>query len=280
MQMKKITAVVLASLLGVSCARAAVLPAEGIQQGFKQFTGLEGKHAVVLCESLSICDERDGRTVRKLSYGDSFITTEGWDGWADCFYSDGYERGWVRSDYIVVDPAYYVTDEAVQVYAYGDPMAPRVALLASGTKLPILHDAGEWFVVSLRGAAGWIRKTPQDTVSQTWFRPDALSSLMAAQLDINGQSCRLTDPVSLGTLAQLLTSVNDLGAPVAGCPFGASLQLLLTDGQLVILELATDSCCVYRIDGRDYQYARHLKTEPDSSVTNTCLFDLFGVSLF
>lgn len=262
-------------LLGTRCAHASVLPAEGIQQGFLQHTGLSGRRAVVLCESLSICDERDGRAIRKLSYGDTFITTEGWDGWADCSYSDGSIRGWVRSDYIMVDPAYYVTDESTQVYAYGDTMAPRVALLAKGEKLPILHDAGEWYVVSLRGAAGWIRKAPADTVTQTWFRPESLSSFIAAQLDINGQSCRLTDPASLDTLSQLLTNVNDLGASMAGCPFGAKLQLLLTDGQLVILDLATDSCCVYRVDGRDYQYARHLKSEEDSGVSNDHLFGLF-----
>lgn len=276
--MKHIASLLCVLLLAASCAHASVLPAEGVQQSFLEFTGLSGKRAVVLCESLSICDERNGRAIHKLYYGDTFITTEGWDGWADCFYSDGASRGWVRSDYIMVDPAYYVTDDAVQVYAYGDTMAPRVALLDKGVKLPILHDAGEWFIISLRGAAGWIRKTPADTVSQTGFRPEMLSSLMAAQLDLNGQSYRLTDPASLGTLAQLLTSTHDMGGPMAGCPFSASLQLLLTDGQLIVLELATDSCCVYRIDSRDYQYARYLKTG-DSGVDNTCLFSLFGVQL-
>ena len=276
--MKRITIILWILLLGLSCAHASVLPAEGIQQGFRQFTGLSGKRAVVLCESLSICDERNGRVIHKLPYGEIFITTEGWDGWADCSYSDGSICGWVRSDYIMVDPAYYVTDEAVQVYAYGDTMAPRVALLDKGEKLPILHDAGDWFVVSLRGAAGWIRKTPADTVAQTWFRPESLSSFIAAQLDMNGQSYRLTDPASLNTLAQLLTNVKDMGAPLAGCPFGAKLQLLLTDGQLVVLELAADNCCVYRIDNRDYQYARHLKSG-DSAVSNDCLFGLFGIKL-
>ena len=141
----KFTAVILCILLlGTSSACASVLPAEGIQQDFFQFTGMQGKRAVVLCESLSVCDQRDGRAMRKLSYGDTFITTEGWDGWADCHYGDGSVSGWVRSDYIMVDPAYYVTDESVQVYAYGDTMAPCVALLAKGEKLPILLDSGEW----------------------------------------------------------------------------------------------------------------------------------------
>ena len=276
--MKYIAAILASFLLYVSCAHASVLPPEGMQQGYREFSGIEGKRAVVLCESLSVCDQRDGRTIHKLYYGDTFITAESWDGWADCHCADGSVTGWVRSDYIAVDPAYYMADEAVQVYAYNDTMAPRVALLEKGTKLPILHDAGEWYVVSLRGAAGWVRKTPADTVDQTWFRPEMLSSFIAAQLDLNGQSYRLTDPVSLNALSQLLTNANDMGGPMAGCPFGASLQLLPANGQLTVLQLATDSCCVYRIDNRDYQYARHLQTG-DSGVGNDCLFSLFGVQL-
>ena len=38
------------------------------------------------------------------------------------------------------------------------PYAPKVALLDKDTLLPILKDDGEWLVVSLRGATGWIHK--------------------------------------------------------------------------------------------------------------------------
>jgi len=64
---------------------------------------------------------------------------------------------------------------------------------------------------------------------------------------------------------------------MAGCPFGATLEVYLRDGRTVMLEIATDSCCVYRVDGRDYQYARHLKQDPDSSVSNTVLLEIFGL---
>ena len=72
---------------------------------------------------------------------------------------------------------------------------------------------------------------------------------------------------------------------MAGCPFGAQLTLKLgSSAQMkyqvsqVTIELATDSCCVYRVDGRDYQYARSLKTE-DNSPDNTLVFDLFEDTL-
>ena len=72
---------------------------------------------------------------------------------------------------------------------------------------------------------------------------------------------------------------------MAGCPFGAQLTLRLDEKvqkqfqiSQVTLELATDSCCVYRVDGRDYQYARSMKIE-DSSPNNELVFNLFDGAL-
>ena len=36
--------------------------------------------------------------------------------------------------------------------------------------------------MSLRGAAGWIRKTPKDTADETWFRPEMLADITGAVL--------------------------------------------------------------------------------------------------
>ena len=44
------------------------------------------------------------------------------------------------------------------VYAWNDTAALKVGLLDPGTTLPILKDTGDWLIVSLRGATGWIRK--------------------------------------------------------------------------------------------------------------------------
>ena len=71
---------------------------------------------------------------------------------------DAGPAGWVNADYIAVDPAWYRADNATPVYAWNDTEAPKVALLDAGTELPILKDDGDWLIVSLRGATGWIRK--------------------------------------------------------------------------------------------------------------------------
>lgn len=287
--MKKFCLSLLVLLLCTATASASILPATGVDEDFKAWTGLECTPAVVLCESLSILDARGdqgGKKVGSLLYtGKTIPVIESWDGYAKIYYADGTETGWVRNDYLMMDPAFYVCDESMQVYAYPDVMAPKIALLDKGTKLPILTEyddgvsIGGWVCVSLRGAAGWIRKTPADTVMSTWFRPDQLTNIQEAQLIIGNSSPILcNDPAKLNTLSDLLTHVEDNGGMMAGCPFTATLTLWLADGSQVELQLATDSCCIYRVDGRDYSYARHLWNAEDGSPENTVLFDLFQVN--
>ena len=78
-----------------------------------------------------------------------------------CIFSDDVDAspaGWVKAEYLVIDPAWYRTEEETPVYAWNDESAPKVALLNADTKLPILKEEGEWIIVSLRGATGWIHK--------------------------------------------------------------------------------------------------------------------------
>lgn len=124
--------------------------------------GQIGLQAVVLCGSLTVRREPSAGSAASdtLQYGDRIIVSRQADGWAECFVSDDVDAGpagWVRSDYIAVDPAWYRTDAETPVYAWNDAAAPKVALLDRDTTLPVLRDDGEWIVVSLRGAAGWIR---------------------------------------------------------------------------------------------------------------------------
>ncbi len=283
--MKKISAILLCLLLTLSSASATILPAAGVDEDFYNFTGIECTPAVVLCQSLSILDARGdqgGKKVTSLRYsGGTIPVIQSWDGYAEIYYSDGNKTGWVRNEYLLMDPAWYLCDDDVQVYAYPDSMAPRVALIDKDTVLPIITEVEaenqEWVCVSLWGAAGWIRKTPKDTADDTWFRPEMLKGMTRAVLTMGGESVALTSQADLDALTALLTSVNDMGGEVAGCPFVAALTLFNTNGGTITLALATDSCCVYRLDGRDYQYARYLRTE-DNGVDNNVLFELFGLT--
>ncbi|MBR4710919.1 MAG: hypothetical protein IKP10_02730 [Clostridia bacterium] len=155
-----VLAMALALLCGtVSVSLAEILPPYG--------EGQIGLTSVVLCESLTVRKDRSNASaaVTNLKYGRTLMVQKVVDGWADCFLSDAVDAGqsgWVNADYIAIDPAWYRTDEATAVYAWNDTAAPKVALLDKGTVLPILKDEGEWLIVSLRGATGWIRKTAAD----------------------------------------------------------------------------------------------------------------------
>ena len=104
-----------------------------------------------------------------------------------------------------------------------------------------------------------------------------LADITGATLHMGDETADITDEDVLTQLSVLLTSVQDQGGMMAGCPFTATLALTLRDGQKLYLQLATDSCCVYRVDGRDYSYARSLVTA-EGAPENSVLFSLFGLS--
>lgn len=262
-------------------ARAVILPATGVDEGFKGRTGLTALPAVVLCESLSICDAREGRAIDRALYSQGKTTLpvlEYFDGWAQIYADDGQSTAWVRTDYLLIDPAWYICDADTQVYAYDDMMSPRVALLPAGARLPIIKETDGWVLVSLRAAAGWIRKTPADTAHKTAFRPELLAGTVGASLQLRERTAPIRQE-DIQTLIALLTHAEDLGGEMAACPFSATLTLTLADSQTIALQVANDSCCVYRVDGRDYKYARNIRYA-DRNVTNEVLYDLFGLSPF
>lgn len=163
--MKKTIWIVLLAALLLLAGSLGAAQAEVISPfGMGQF----GLQAVVLCDSLTLRQEPDfsSGAVQTLHYRDLINVTEQKDGWARCVVGDSEDSasGWVNSDYIVVDPSWYRTEAKTPVYAWNDTSAPKVALLEANTEfldpytfLPILKDEGEWVLVSLRGATGWIR---------------------------------------------------------------------------------------------------------------------------
>ena len=131
---------------------AAVIPAQG--------PGQIGFSSVVLCDSLSLHNDPSSESdaAQTLQYNDRIIVMNQENGWAHVVLGDSEDSpsGYVDASYIAVDPAWYQTDEDTPVYAWNETTAPKVALLAKDTTLPILKDNGEWLIVSLRGATGWI----------------------------------------------------------------------------------------------------------------------------
>ena len=137
-------------------AQAEIIPAYGM--------GQIGYSAEILCEELTIREQPDAssKAVQTLHHGDFLIVMEQKDGWAQCILSDAEDAepaGWVDARYLAIDPARYHTEGKTAVYAWNDASAPRVGLLDGDTTMPILKQDGDWVLVGLRGAVGWINTT-------------------------------------------------------------------------------------------------------------------------
>ena len=153
--MKRFFVFLMMFMLAFSVCHAEIIPPYG--------EGQIGLTSVVLCEELTV---REGpgasyKAVMKLQYGARPIVMKEENGWAYIALGDGVDDvppGWVNTDYLAIDPAWYRTEATTAVYAWNDVNAPKVALLDKDETLPVLKDDGDWLVVSLRGASGWIRK--------------------------------------------------------------------------------------------------------------------------
>ena len=269
---------VILSCAGTARIRAEILPAQG--------EGQIGYQAVVLCESLTVRQERSAssKAVETLHYGDTFAVQDNWDGWASCFTSDDVDAGqtgWVNSDYIIVNPTWYRTDDTTPVYAWNDTMAPKVALLSKGTVLPILKDEGEWLIVSLRGATGWIYKSASDRLTaETVETIRLISNLDRAELTTPKGTYTLSDQAGLRWIEENFSIAQPIVS--AGCPFDATLTLYSTDGRTIVLQMATDSCRNFRTaDGSSFAYGNGdeaLRLYGSTSGIGEAFWRLFGIT--
>ena len=123
--------------------------------------GQIGLSAVVLSEGLPVHQnpDADSEVMTTLQYGDLIILLRQSDGWSEYVRSDSVDEvpaGWVEAACLLIDPAWLRTNEKTPLYARKDTTAPELALLDGNTILPILKDEGDWLMVSLDGATGWI----------------------------------------------------------------------------------------------------------------------------
>lgn len=132
-------------------------PAQGEWQGYD--TG------AVLCQTLSFREMPDSASARLdvLEAGERFVILAEKEG----FYlacrrdesGEKYETGWVNADYVAKNMGTLMTRAMVHARAYGDESAPLVGEIERGTRLNLIARVGEYYVVSLRGASGFIHES-------------------------------------------------------------------------------------------------------------------------
>ena len=67
-------------------------------------------------------------------------------------------QGWVLVDYIVRDPSFITTTKSTYVYSTPTRDSKKVGQLVSGTQLVVIGEYGDFWVVNLRSASGFIYK--------------------------------------------------------------------------------------------------------------------------
>ena len=82
--------------------------------------------------------------------------------WYHVVYRDGdgmRRSGFVRKEYVLMNPTYFTPEGETPVYAMPSGDAKRVGLIDGGTSYPVIGLYDGFLVISLRGASGFV-ETP------------------------------------------------------------------------------------------------------------------------
>lgn len=117
----------------------------------------------VLCESLSLRENPDvtSSILNTLAYGAYCTVIEENESWYNVIYSNKEGRrynGWVRKEYVLINPNYFIPNGETPVYAIPSSSSKCIGLISNGTNYPIIGEFNGFLAISLRGASGFVVK--------------------------------------------------------------------------------------------------------------------------
>ena len=101
-----------------------------------------------------------------------------------------------------------------------------------------------------------------------------MTGITDARMIVYGKAFK-ADPARLAFLEELLSEAVPLGFPAA-CPFEGYLEVTLSNGRVLGVVPALDSCAVFQIDGVCYEYGTKFRTD-EGGYGNEELLALFGL---
>lgn len=127
----------------------------------EEYNGYDG--FFVLCESLSLREnpQTTSNTLATLAYGTYGAIIGENEFWHHVVYRNEQGQrlsGWVKKDYILVNPQYFIPREETPVYAIPSHNSKRVGLISGETSYPIIGELDGFLAISLRGASGFVIK--------------------------------------------------------------------------------------------------------------------------
>lgn len=129
-------------------------------------TSEENPYAFVLCQKLNVYTQKDtdSEVAGVLEYGsDHEVLEENEEMVFIRFYQivngTPFERyGWVSKEYVVLDPPYYIANHPSPVLATPQDDAKILCWLNTYDALRVIGEAEDFYIVSLHGAAGFMKK--------------------------------------------------------------------------------------------------------------------------
>ena len=118
----------------------------------------QGDAALVLCESLTMRaqPEVSATALASLPYGTTLMCTGVWQpGWLEVTAEE--QTGWVREEFLLLNPRFITFAGETPVLAWPSPDAPWIGLLSAGASAPIIGECDGYTVISLRGASGFVK---------------------------------------------------------------------------------------------------------------------------
>lgn len=271
--MKKLLSLLLACLL-LPCLSASA----DIQAGYVVVTNPEPSSRLHLRESPSRSAKSLGMYMNGVI---AEVLSESGD-WVQVRIGSGIgsRTGYMMSDFLSAPdmrrlvPAMVQTEvqvigqtETQSLYGFdADGFAVEIARLRSGTPVTVLGVDDTHAHIQFGGVTGFIHLAAVGMGSTKMMSP-----IVTARLSVGEKHVTIDDTGVMATLTTMLNGASARGYRMSGCPFTARLTLWLDSGETVELDLATDSCCIFRYNGYDYRYP---------GADNSTLFALFGISLW
>lgn len=126
---------------------------------------------IVISQNVSLRESPStgARRIASIPNGSVFDLLDEQNGWYFVRYWDSKTQtaleGYVVVDYVVRDPLFVTTTKSTYVYSTPDRGSKKVGQLISGTQLVVIGEWGDFWVVNLRSASGFIYKRDIDI---TW----------------------------------------------------------------------------------------------------------------
>jgi hypothetical protein len=108
------------------------------------------------------------------------------------------------------------------------------------------------------------------------FVPADMVDIVQARLILYGKAYP-ADSAQIDFLEELLSTAEDMGW-VSGCPFEGILEVTLSNGRVLGITPALDSCAAFLIEDRCYEYGNQFENPADdASYDNSELLAIFGL---